>query len=350
MERKISQEKIIKKLKKENGNENEIADLIKNYFLNGYDLNELFKLLDSNKIYNKIFAYAYMIEQCYDICDIKKININNEWAKEIIIRSMIISMNESYISELSSFFKIYHDGALRFVNLNRLVNMYINDKNDELFDFILDRIDYINDVTNGLDTFSKLRNYISDKQKYDFLDKVLDFMIYLDLRQLKNSLLLEEFEYIRIKSLTDADCYGETINEFIYYDLLTNEKRKEHIDEIVRLGYTKNIYMLLLECNLIDEEKEKLEKELTYIKDEYYFYYLIRTNIKYLLSIFTSYLAVKAFMESNVIFNDKEELNRVLSVIKIECDNEIKNVTSEINAPVYKVSPKRLKRRNIPNA
>lgn len=346
---KMSQEKILKKLKKKKINENEIEYLIKNYFLNGYDLNELFKLLDNYDIYDKISEYANMIEKCYDICDIKKIDINNERVKSIIKRSLLISMSEPYISELSSFLKIYYYDSLRFVHLDTLVKMYLEDKNNELFAFILDRISHI-DVTNALEAFSRLRVHISDKQKYDILDEILNHMVYNDLMLVKNNLLPEEFEYIRLKSLTNANRYGKLINQFIYDDLLTDEKRKNHIDEIVKLGYTESIYMLLVNCNLTHDETVKLQKALESAKDEYYFYYLLRTNIKLLLNVFGSYLAIKAFVESNGMFSNEEEIENVLDTISIEVNNEVKSFNSEINAPVYKVRPNRLKKRKIPNA
>lgn len=349
MKKNMSQEKILKKLKSKKINSDEAIVLIKKYFLLKYDLNELFKLLDDFGIYSIIINNVYLIKECYGIRDIEKIdiNINKECVEIIILNIMVASKNSLYISELSSFFKIYHNDALKFLNLTRLVNMYIKDRNDNLFNFILDN--YINDANDVFGAFSKLRGYISDEQKHDFLNKILDCMFYDDLKRLKKSLLPEEFEYIRKKSLTNTDCYGWMINGFIYYDLLTAEKRKEHIDEIVKHGYIENIYQLLISRKLTSAENEKLEKVLKAAYDEYYFYYLVRTDIKFLLGIFGSYTVIGYIIENDSMFQDIDEKEKILGIIEDKIYNELNIKTRKyddaIKNPVYKVKPKLIKKK-----
>lgn len=357
------QNTLLKKLKNPDYYYGRLGILVIQYLQNRYDLNELFKLLYDKNIKKELLQNRqylnYYTESEITIIDMESCP-DKEAAKELIgyyIKRKLEQreLYERNLFNLVSYFKIYDENILKYCSKEVLIILYKEDTNDKLFDWILYVIEYYNEFTffYKVDYLTKLRPLLNTEQKHTILNALINKIDCSSpnpgssLKCAYENLLPEEFEYIRMRALNISGRYEDIICQFIYDNMLDGNKRKKHIEEIISHGYTKCGYKLLINANLTSEETEKLKHLLLKYKDEYYFYYLVKTNIKFLLNIFGTYISIEYFIKES--FSDSEERKEVLAVIDNELAKEFENVSEAyekaIENSVYKVKPKLIKKK-----
>ena len=211
--------------------------------------------------------------------------------------TMHYNLNNNINYDLSVIYELYKKYGdkypeLRFYILysspQRLLDLYVNDNN------------YLSDCKSLKDEILiKISDNINPVELYKNLN-CIDYRYYVSfLIDTKNI----ESLYQLYLGINDDDYEKLAIFNYIY-----------------SLDTGKYTYKLLTQCHLNSDKRLLLENKLNMASDKQYkYYYMFYKNKKIILESFVSWSAFVLFISS---FNDKEEINKICSMLQSELKSE----------------------------